>query len=670
MKIIDKILWIEFADFIKAGWKEAAVWNANLRNGSYWQMTRNPDDKRKPLVQYDSLRPKHKEKLTAQFGNPYEYISKEPLMKMFTLDAKAEAFYRSHRYNDDKQLPQEHINKYTIAASWLNLINSCLAEKSIIKKDLSLTVDKFWTAMAEIITAENIGLPANYRKLHQRCKDYQDKGYEVLISGLFGNKIAAKMGKAENGFDAELYQKQLAFIRTAASFHQNFDAQQITDNVNVVFRANGWPELSHKTVANVMDENKHLTIPGSRGKKVYNNLISRHVKRSRPNYPLAYCTLDGWTVELLYQDGKTYDNRMVVVIVLDTMNNYPIGYAIGDSENAELIRAANRNSIAHANELFGGPYRPWQLQSDNFAIKQNTPFFKAVAHLHTPAAVGNSKAKVIEPYFNYINKTYCQFQKNWSGHNVTASQNNQPNIEMLNKIKSTFPDKAGVIAQIENFIYLERKTKAPQYLTAWDECTTENKALLSTEDCIMIFGKPHSHSNSITGEGLRITIEGHRYVYDSFDPKFRAMRHLKFNIVYDDKDLSRVVAVQPEARKSFVLEQTHLLPMDVRSMQPDDHKYLGQVRTFNKERIQEVIETYASDRAIVDEVMTDTILLSDDKKEAIHKLMFIDKNGQQKTHIQNAKGLKPTKKEAIENKKMMDEHLDYLETKTDFSKYD
>jgi hypothetical protein len=58
----------------------------------------------------------------------------------------------------------------------------------------------------------------------------------------------------------------------------------------------------------------------------------------------------------------------------------------------------------HINELFGQPFRPWQIQSDHYALKQLTPFYQAMGHLHTPAAVGNAKSKVIEPYFNHINK--------------------------------------------------------------------------------------------------------------------------------------------------------------------------------------------------------------------------------------------------------------------------
>ena len=73
--------------------------------------------------------------------------------------------------------------------------------------------------------------------------------------------------------------------------------------------------------------------------------MSMQVKREAPKFPTYFWTLDGWTVELLYQDKDRYDNRLVMVVVLDAMNKYPVGYAIGERENAELIRQANLSLI-------------------------------------------------------------------------------------------------------------------------------------------------------------------------------------------------------------------------------------------------------------------------------------------------------------------------------------
>ena len=82
MKFIDAILFIEFADFLSAGFKEDTIKKNNYRNGEYWMMIDNPSDKRKPLVQYDTLREKDKEKLVAKFGDPYEFMAKVPIKKM------------------------------------------------------------------------------------------------------------------------------------------------------------------------------------------------------------------------------------------------------------------------------------------------------------------------------------------------------------------------------------------------------------------------------------------------------------------------------------------------------------------------------------------------------------------------------------------------------------
>ena len=678
MKLLNNILHIEFADFITAGWKEDSIKKANFRNGPFWQMVPDTQDKRKVLVQYDTLRPKDQEKLTAQFGNPYEYIAKEPIKKLIVSDPKAEIFFKDYRYDDNKVLPFEHQQRYTKTAAFLNLLNKLNEDKRIIKKDLNLSLEKFWLAVCDIIKSDAYELPASYHRLLAKLKEYEDKSYECVIDWRFGNKNTAKIGKGETGFDADLYNKQIAFIRKAASMHQNFDAMQITSAVNVLFEKQGWPIISHATVYNVCKENSHLTTAGSRGKREFQNTISMQHMRKRPEFPLYYFTLDGWTAELLYQENGTYHNRMVVVIILDAMNNYPIGYAIGDRENTELIRQANRNAAQHINELFGGNFQPRQMQSDNYGIKNLTPFYQAMAHLHTPAAVGNAKAKVIEPYFKYINKTYCQRFPNWSGFNLNSKKSNQPNVEFLNKIKHSFPDKAGVITQIEMMIAQERKIKIEAYQQAWAKMPDSEKLTMKKEDMLMVYGRQTNYTHTITGQGLQVTIGGQKLTYDSFDPAFRALQHQRFSIVYDDADLTSILAITEDQKRRFVLEAKRAIPMDLHSMTTEDHDYRNRINQFNETRMQEVIDTYVNDNALIDEVISNTVLNLNDYNEASLKLMFTSPTGQQKEGLQDAKGLKKVKDQAQraiaveakqEAKNWQQQQQDYLQTKTDINAY-
>lgn len=669
MRIIENILYLEFSELVESGIPENTIKSARQRNS--WHFIQHPDDRRKVLIGYEKLKEEYKQKVKVRFGDVYEYMAKMPIKALVEKDHKAEAFYMAYRFNGCQMLPVEHVKKYTIAASWLNMLVKFNKDKKQIKKLLNLTVDKFYEHVCEIIKTDSIALPGTYQRLVCKRQEYETEGYECLISGKFGNKAAAKIGKTEEGFNEELAEKQIAIIRKAASLHNNFDAMQVARAANTIFRKNNWPVVSHGTVYNVMKANGHITMPGARGQRAYNNEIAMQVKRRRPEFPLQYFTLDGWTVELLYQDKGNYSNRMVVVVVLDAMNNYPIGYAIGERENAELIKEANRNALLHIQELFGDAYRPWQLQSDHYALKTMTPFYEAMSHLHTPAAVGNAKSKVVEPYFKDLNKNYCQRLWNWSGFNITSSKKNQVNVEMLDKIKQSLPGKDAVINQIHAIFYQERSLKCKQYMQQWKACPDDEKVVLSREDRLMIFGTPTGYTNSITGAGLTPTIAGQLHYYDTFDPNFRALQHLSFQVIYDKNDLSAILAISEDGKHRFVLNEKRMVAMDIRSASDADHEYLSEVRAYNKARREEIIDTYVKDAAIVEEVISNTPLALDDYDEATLKLMFTHK-GQQKEKLQDAKGLKTSPAALPVSQPTTDWQAiqtQYLQSKTDFNQY-
>ncbi|OAV71688.1 hypothetical protein Barb6_01361 [Bacteroidales bacterium Barb6] len=184
------------------------------------------------------------------------------------------------------------------------------------------------------------------------------------------------------------------------------------------------------------------------------------VKRSGPTSPLYFRTSDGWDTELLYAEKKTnrnghsvttYHNRPTVV-VLDPFNHYIVGYAIGTNESTVLIRQAYRNAMEHVQKLFGGYYKPWQIQSDNYQKKNLTPFYQSCTEYYTPAAVGNAKAKVIEPFFHRWNDECFRIFCNSSGYGVKSQKFLQPSEDFIERNKAHFPNWNGVVGQIENAI--------------------------------------------------------------------------------------------------------------------------------------------------------------------------------------------------------------------------
>lgn len=680
MILLNNILYIEYADFIAAGWKEDAVKKANFRNGPYWMMIADPNDKRKVLVQFDTLRAKDKEKITIFFGNPYEFVAKVPIKKLVLPDPKADLFYSQYRYDGNKVLPFDHQVRYSLAASWLNMLTTVVDDKRIIKKELGISVEKFWQSVCDIIKADKIELPSSYLRLvscnDSAIKKYKANGYQSLIDWRFGNKQAAKVGKTDEGFSPERYQQQVAVIRKLGRLHMNLDAVQITTIANQLFEKNGWSVLSSSTIANIIAQYMPAIISGKRGQKVYNSTVAMQVQRQRPNYPTYYWTLDGWNVELLYQDGSKYDNRLVMVVVLDAMNNYPVGYAIGDRENTELIRMALRNAIIHMQELFGATYRPWQLQSDRYGVKNLTPFYESITHIYTPAAVGNAKSKVIEPWFNYFNHKHCQLQYNWSGHNINSSKANQPNIEKLNEIKKQLPTKQGVIDQLNNFMLKERLSLVDIYKQQWQAMPVEDQVTLSPEDCLVVFGKAHTELNSITGLGLICTINCQKQVFDSFDPAFRALQFsTRFQVVYDPEDLTNVMAITEDGKQRFMLHNKMKVGMGYKNTTPDQLEYRSKINEFNKQRNEELVQTYLIDDAIVKEVLDNTPLSITNDDELALKLMLTDNYGQQKERLQDAKGLRKiadkaaAAEDAEQQANWQKLQQDYLINKTDINQY-
>ena len=615
--------------------------------------------------------------------------------------------------DDIKSLPVEPVNRvsqYTRAAAWLHMLMKAKDMKVAIKKDLGLLLTEFYMHVSELIGVEKErgklkgyagvdvlpgDFPSSYQRLIARVQAYAktmgDEGAEAawytLIDPLYGNKNASKLGRLDlnspinqgilpinggineaflpektgiepkssekrGGYCPDLDDKQMAVIRALCAKPQNFDAGQVAELVNLCFSANGWKTLSRARLHQIITENMHVLMAGRQGKRAYMSKAAMQNKRKAPDYPLYYWTLDGWTVEMMYQErgpkGMEY-KRLVMVVVLDPFNKYPVGYAIGERENVELIRLACRNAVLHMNELFGAPRRPLQLQSDNYQIKNLTPFYQVMAALYfTPAEVGNSKAKVIEPYFKHLNKKRAQKTRFWTGFNVDAKKTNQVNKEYLDQIKTQAPDRAGLVKQIDRMVEMERAGKLEGFMAGFAGMPeAENgMTLMGGADYLQVFGVALGKTNKITGQGIIKQINGQEYTFDSFDKGFRANMHLDWQLIGDPENLTRVLAVSPDAKMRYVLEQKRILPMDLHSTTQEDVDYRMRVKQFNKENMADITALYASDARIAAEVMDNTPFSLNNADEMDLKLM-LTVGGQQKDRIQDAKRLGTGKKPLV-----------------------
>mgnify|MGYP003053248339 FL=1 len=441
-------------------------------------------------------------------------------------------------------------------------------------------------------------------------------------------------------------EEQNAMLQELASDGRNLDNEMIAMLYNTVASKLGWNTILAGTVANWKLRNMDVQYVGRHGVVAHRNNKAMQVKRRAPRFPLYYWTVDGWDVELLYQqreerekNGKkysvvTYSNRPTVVMLLDPCTRYPVGYAIGTHETPELIREAFRNAFKHVKELFGHYYKPWQLQTDNYGKKTLLSFYEACTRVYTPARVKNAKAKVVEPYFKKVNSKYCHLLPNWSGYGVTSRKENQPNDEWLNQNRHKFPGWDGVVGQVEGIIRVLRSESIEKYRQAWGKMAVEDRLEMSDEEYLVLFGETTGYGNSLEGGGVGSTILGEKVWYDSFDPSFRNWGHLNWIVKYDPEDLSVAVAIEnlgtpgkpEEGTRRFMLERKHVQPMALKEREPGDFDELRRVQDYNDRREKMIKEKRARSGEVVRELFEERAELND----TLEKLVLCDSRGQHK----------------------------------------
>lgn len=566
----------------------------------------------------------------------------KPFVESIEPDGAALDFYQRHQFGDGKYLPTDKQTEYANNAAVLNAFRLVLEQSDSQHRKQSkrlISRAEFWRKAAQALPriADTFPhtLPENPRRLQEKFNQYVREGYGALITGKYETRNAAKI-------DDDTKESLLMRLISDA---RNLDNEQIARLYNVVAEKLGWKTITGAAVGVWRKKYDLVTAGGRLGETRFRNQKSMLVKRSRPTAPLLYWTMDGWVSELLYQktetrNGRTittYTNRLTIVIVLDPCLNYPVGYAIGERETPELIKAALRDAANHTAELFGCRYYSNQIQSDNYGRGTLKPLYQIMSDIYTPARAHNAKSKVIEPFFKYFNKKYCQMCVNWGGFGITSNKNLQPNSEFLNKHRHDFPTEEGCRQQLVAFIERERAEKRAEYVKLFAKLPEERRLPLSDEQYLLTFGADTGYRNALEGVGLRPTIGGIKRDYDCFDPKFREYAHVRWAVKYDPDNLDHVLAVNENGTLRFMLERKHVQPMALADRREGDAEQLARVQEFNKQLENGITERLALANNKVEQLFNDNPQL-----DVATRLLLCDSRGQNKTTSRRA-ACKPTR---------------------------
>lgn len=606
MKLLNNILYIEFPEMVSAGVSESTLKMAKYSNSNSWGFLKDPDDKRKVLIQYDSLKDKYRDLLIKYFkGDPFDYYQNQILKNYLKNDIKALDFFMTHTTPDGNPLSVEHQKEYVTCANWLNLLIDLDTCWSRYKKELGMTgKPELYDAAIKIFEVEVIKLPKAYQPLRRKIKEYQEQGYETLVSKKIGNLNSAKVKNEENS----------AALLYMVSHYAQYDDKYVAMQYNKLAKQRGYKTISAPTVGNYRRKNSAILDGFRKGNAAWYNKSGKIIHQDRPSAPLLLINSDDNDLDLYYQeiriDKKGHQNtyyyyRPVLYVVMDSFNDYILGYAIGDQATTELVHEAYRNAAQHVYELTGSTYLWHQIKTDHWNLKVLGDYFEQQATF-TPAAAKNARGKIIEQAFGHVwhHKLKELYPVNYKGHNINAKF--KVNTDALEANKKFFPVKekapGDIAAFIESLRHLrneesaDKRTRQQVWLEAFDNMQDSKRRLISKEQSLMLFGKEHKHpktgvllSNTITNAGLEVTINGQKVIYETPKESYLDTLGLTVSVKYNPYDLNEILAVSNDGRTRFVCSKYQKMPMAIADYQPGTRAMLNERLEEKRGHVQFIV---------------------------------------------------------------------------------
>lgn len=508
---------------------------------------------RQVSIEYESMPEKYRAKVRDVYGDPYEYVLKAPLLNCLEWDAKAHKYYMNYVLPNGDKLPASdtdvrgkaqinYVHRYTENATWLNMLNRLTKDKRALKRELNISLATFWITAAELIRMKQVALPSNPRRLKDKLRVYQNEGYEALIeTHKFGNSFSAKVADEA----AEALLKELLAHRN------KLDDVMIADAYNRWAKESGREEISPGTVGyrRKLWESELMLEREGLGKTA--SKLSKQILRDRPTAPLLLVNSDDNVLDAYFKAPGNDWYRPVLYVVMDAYNDYPLGYAWGDKVTKELVKEAYRDAARHVKQITGDHYCWQQIQTDRWAISgKNTTeleaFYNSMATF-TPAALKNAQSKYIERAFGTDwHKLLKQlFLHNYSGHNVTSKT--KLNTDKL--LTRLFPDVSEAGRMIEGFMQALRHTprkgqavsRQEEWIAAFQAAEKSRAKLLRKEEYLTIFGTPHTYTNRIQANGLQVTLDGQKMVYELSQELIYAHIGKQVQVHYDPTDFNTVL---------------------------------------------------------------------------------------------------------------------------------
>lgn len=449
-------LWLTFDQLALLGVQEQYIRVALKRNrdgASSWNHKKDPNDKRKVLIDYDSI----PDSTITKYSIPSKAVLRARI-EQDQMDAmKAAAIPTLRRLHNDLRTPADFtyytltlgLNKekaigLSISAAWLTLLSHYKSKTSIRKLEISHLETK--GQLVELVLGilkedQPEGLKvSNKRVLMRRESAFKsalntsrNAALDTLVHGLCGNHNAQKLTPEGEALLLSLYinaNEDVKYlpgqIHMKYQMAANGDCMQVDSETGEILGK--VQPISLSTVKAFLNTAKVKVISAKyrHGNKYYKDTFRPYVKGVKPRYALSMTSSDGEHVPFrLIKGGKATYKRAVCYFIFDVHSGAVAGYAIAEKETKELLKDAFRNMLVWTEGII-----PIENQLDNFG-KSSTKMLKEIYPITSFCQPYNAQAKFAERLILDFEQQHLRIQPGWCGANIQSKkQDNKQNPDL------------------------------------------------------------------------------------------------------------------------------------------------------------------------------------------------------------------------------------------------
>ncbi len=506
----------------------------------HWQHHPDPDDARRKWVVADSLPRAVAGLVTKRYGNVADAYHAELLGDEARQRATPEdlAHWLGRKVKKgEAPFTLEEAQQLAEACGWLRTLASGHGLDRFRGKA------HYYEQAAKVLAARGLcGLKVkNARYLQRKVEQWQREGYDALVNGRFGNTNGQKLTSEGELRLMNLYASPLKPTYEDVARIYNQEAPQ-----------RGWPTLTTERVRQVLVRCKQVTFLSRHGKEAFRKEFERSFKRRKPSFADALWSLDGFTIQLVYQNEQGQPcSGLYGYAVLDVYSDCILGYKlmVGSGEPSTLVQAAMRDATRKTG------MRPYQLQYDNSSgnkSKEAQELFKRLAHLHFPTSPYNGKAKPIENLIARLEGANMRHLPNFKGGNITSpSIEKKANPDLLRSLykEGKLPDREGAKRQVEMLIQVHNNTKGKDGRTPAERYADQHEKRVALDYLTMVtaFWVERKKTARYSKDGLTIEVGKVKHTYEVQskpgieDLEFRLRRlNDSFTVMYDPEDLGEI----------------------------------------------------------------------------------------------------------------------------------